>query len=36
MKTGTNGLNEVELEKKLDDIINIFRYVHDKDIFGKV
>ena len=36
MRTGTNGLNKVELEKKFDDIITLFRFIDDKDIFGKV
>ena len=36
MRTGTKGLNESALEKKLDEIIFVFRYLEDKDLFSKV
>ena len=36
MKSGTKGLNETETEKKLDDIITIFQYIEDKDVFIQV
>ena len=36
MKSGTKGLNETEIEKKIDDIITIFRYIEDKDVYIQV
>lgn len=36
MRSGTKGLNEEVLDKKLDDIMFVFRYLEDKDLFNKV
>ena len=33
MKSGTKALNETEIEKKIGDIINIFKYIRDKDVY---